>query len=70
MTPANAGTQIKQAREARGWTQQDLSHRAHISLKTIWAAENGESVRRNTIRRLAEVLNLDSEDLLAQEVAS
>lgn len=70
MNPANAGTSIKQARESRGWTQQDLANYAHLSLKTIWAAETGEPVRRNTIRRLAEVLGLDSEHLLSRQVAS
>lgn len=70
MNPVNAGELLKQARESKGWTQQELAQYAHLSLKTIWAAETGGSVNRNTIRRLAEVLDVDAHSLLAREVAS
>lgn len=63
--PTNVGLAIKEARERLGWTQQDLASRAHMAEKTVSVAENGGSVRRNTIRRLAEVVGLNADELLA-----
>lgn len=73
MTHANAGTRIREARDGRGWTQQDLAHKADLTTKTVSTAENYPSaVSRSTLRRIAKTLGLDPDELVAAavEVAS
>lgn len=71
MAQANAGEMVKAARARKGWTQQDLAHHADLTYKTISTVENGGTVRPKTLRKIAEVLDLDVIDLLPPvEVAS
>jgi transcriptional regulator with XRE-family HTH domain len=58
---------IKEGRAAKGYTQQELSDRAGISLRSVQRIENGEVLPRlYTVRILAEQLGF-SEALLPQE---
>lgn len=58
---------IKEGRAAKGYTQQELSDRAGISLRSVQRIENGEVLPRlYTVRILAEQLGF-SEALLTQE---
>jgi transcriptional regulator with XRE-family HTH domain len=65
----NVSTLIRQARTAKGITQQALSDLTGISLRSVQRIENGEVVpRAYTIRLLAEKLGIDNnlieEDLI------
>lgn len=61
------GPKIQQAREARGWSQQDLASKAGLSYKTVWAAEQGLPVRPSTLTVIALALGMKAPKL---EVAS
>ena len=56
---------IKQLRILSGFSQEELSERAQLSLRTIQRIENGESQPRGySLQRLAEVLGTTPADLL------
>jgi len=56
---------IKQLRILLGFSQEELSERAQLSLRTIQRIENGESQPRGySLQRLAEVLGTTPADLL------
>lgn len=60
-----AGQRVRALREARGWGQEDLSHRADLSVKTISRFENGRhDGRRGTVRAIAEALEVTELDIL------
>jgi transcriptional regulator with XRE-family HTH domain len=56
---------IRAARQALGWTQNDLADRAGISPRTIHAIEKGATCRQATKRRLLVALGVPWE-LLAE----
>jgi len=74
MTPQRTiGETIKQAREARGMSQEDVSRETRLSLVVIRALEldrfgemPGELYIANAIRMIAECLELDRADLMAR----
>jgi transcriptional regulator with XRE-family HTH domain len=47
---------IRAARQARGWTQNELAERARVSPRTIHAIENGGACRQATKRRILQAL--------------
>jgi transcriptional regulator with XRE-family HTH domain len=47
---------IRAARQARGWTQNELAERARVSPRTIHAIEKGEACRQATKRRILQAL--------------
>jgi transcriptional regulator with XRE-family HTH domain len=52
---------IRIAREAKGWSQEELARRAApISVKTIQRIEQGKNVRDATLESLGTVLDLDA----------
>ena len=61
-----AGREIRRLRKARGLSQEELAHRAGMSMKTVSRTENGgdHEHRGSTYRRLAEALNVPPEHLL------
>jgi len=61
------GDKIRQAREAKGLTQQQLAEAAGIVQSLISALENGtrKSARLSTLQVLAAALDLSISDLLA-----
>lgn len=59
-----AGLRLAQLREARGWTQRELSDQSGVSEKTISRFENGRyEGRRGTVRSLATALGVDPDDI-------
>lgn len=54
------GNEIKEARERKRMTQQELADAVGVSLRTVGNWEQGASVPRNSMGRLAEVLGLPS----------
>jgi transcriptional regulator with XRE-family HTH domain len=49
---------IRAARQAQGWTQNDLADRAGISARTIHAIEKGRSCRQATKRKILRTLGV------------
>ena len=49
---------IRAARQALGWTQNDLADRAGISARTIHAIEKGRSCRQATKRKILRTLGV------------
>jgi transcriptional regulator with XRE-family HTH domain len=47
---------IRAARQARGWTQNELAERAGVSARTIHAIEKGQACRQATKRRILGAL--------------
>lgn len=55
---------IREVREQRGWTQEDLADASDVSLSTIHRAEEGANVRLDTLALIAQALGVDVSDLL------
>jgi transcriptional regulator with XRE-family HTH domain len=49
---------IRAARQALGWTQNELARKAGISARTIHAIEKGRSCRQATKRRILNALSV------------
>ncbi len=49
---------IRAARQALGWTQNELADRAGISARTIHAVEKGRTCRQATKRRILSALDV------------
>jgi transcriptional regulator with XRE-family HTH domain len=49
---------IRAARQAIGWTQNELAGRAGVSARTIHAVEKGRSCRQATKRRILAALGV------------
>ena len=49
---------IRAAREALGWTQNELADKAEISPRTIHAVEKGRACRQATKRRILSALGV------------
>jgi transcriptional regulator with XRE-family HTH domain len=55
---------VKEARLAKGYTQQELSELSNISVRSIQRIENGEILPRNyTLKTLAGILGLSFESM-------
>lgn len=62
---------LREARESRSLSLEEVARRADLSYRTVWNAEQGGSVlRRKTLRALAAALDLDLSMLLETEKAS
>jgi transcriptional regulator with XRE-family HTH domain len=55
---------LREVRLASGYTQQELADQAGINVFTVLRSEQGQQIRPNTARRLAEVLGVRVADLL------
>jgi len=49
---------IRAARQALGWTQNDLAQRANVSTRTVHAVEKGSVCRQATKRRILSALGV------------
>ena len=49
---------IRAARQALGWTQNELSERARVSARTIHAVEKGTQCRQATKRQILNALGV------------
>ena len=59
LTASDLGTRIRRARERKRWTQQQLADELGVSLRAVGNWERDESVPRNTIGALEELLGID-----------
>lgn len=58
---------VKKLRIARNWSQEQLSEACGLSLRTIQRLENGGSASLESIRVLAAVFEIDSNELILNE---
>jgi transcriptional regulator with XRE-family HTH domain len=64
MKTYNPGKKIKELRNRKGLSQEELAEQAQISLRTVQRIENDETeARGDTLKRLAAALNITPEDL-------
>ncbi|MEO0877148.1 MAG: helix-turn-helix transcriptional regulator, partial [Bacteroidota bacterium] len=67
----NIAEHILSARRAKGWSQEELSQRSGLSLRTIQRVERGEGKPRlHSLRVLAETLTLDLALLMGEQIVS
>src|SRR4051794_32874530 len=60
------GINVRAAREAHGWTQEELSHRSGLSTVQISRIERGvREVRLTTVVRLLDALDIAADILFA-----
>ena len=52
------GSRIRQAREARGWSQEELATRSAVSRPSIARIERGDDVSTATLGKVASALGL------------
>jgi transcriptional regulator with XRE-family HTH domain len=60
------GRQIRQLRQARDLTQQQLATHAHISLRTLANVENDEDTLLSTLQALADALGVSVSELFGK----
>jgi transcriptional regulator with XRE-family HTH domain len=67
----NVAHQIRQLRYSKGWSPDDLAGRAHISRTALYQIENGKTglPRAATLRRIAEALGVEPENLISAKEA-
>jgi len=64
MKTYNPGKKIKELRNRKGLSQEELAEQAQLSLRTVQRIENDETdARGDTLKRLATALNITPEDL-------
>jgi len=55
---------LRLLRDARGWTQEQLANSAGYSVKTIWKAEAGRPLKRQTLTDIARALGVEFEHIV------
>lgn len=58
---------VKKLRIAKNWSQEQLSEACGLSLRTIQRLENGGSASLESIRTLANIFEIDSNELILNE---
>jgi len=58
---------VKSLRLEKSWSQEQLSERSGLSLRTIQRIENGSSISAESLRLIAEALGADPRELIFQE---
>jgi transcriptional regulator with XRE-family HTH domain len=63
--PETFGANVRAARTAKDWTQEDLAHATGLAVVQVSRIERGvREVRLTTIARLAKALDVTPNDLL------
>jgi transcriptional regulator with XRE-family HTH domain len=57
------GVRIRLLRDQLHWTQEELAKAAGYSTKTIWKAEKGCPLKRQTLTHIAVALGVQFEDI-------
>jgi transcriptional regulator with XRE-family HTH domain len=64
LTPAEVGTCIRQFRDLRHWSQEQLAEISGLSVRTVQRVEQGDSASFDTRRALARAFDLNDIDAL------
>lgn len=71
MNNFDIGKKVKELRNRKGFSQEELAEITQLSLRTIQRIENGETeARGDSLKRLANALGITAEELTAQSSAS
>ena len=57
------GKRLRLLRDARCWTQEQLARAAGYSIKTIYKAEAGQALKRQTLTDIAHALGVQTADI-------
>ncbi len=64
-TLVRLGANLRKAREAHGWSQEELAHRCGVHRTYVGSVERGEyNVTILTLRRLTQTLGISIQDAL------
>lgn len=63
-------TRITELRRDRGWTQEKLAEESNLSVRTIQRLESGEDASLETLRLVAEALDVKMDELFSEIVSS
>jgi transcriptional regulator with XRE-family HTH domain len=55
---------LRRRRLVRGWSVVALAKRIHMSPRTVWRVEAGQTARPSTIKEMADSLGLSMEDVV------
>lgn len=58
---------LLEKRLVRGWSQSTLAELIHVDPSTIGRVERGEFTKPQTVKKMADALGVDMEDLLVRE---
>ena len=61
---------VKKLRTAENWSQEQLSEKSGLSLRTIQRLENGGNASIESVRALAEAFGIDPAELTLSETES
>ena len=61
------GNKIRRLRKNKKWTQEDMEEAAELSRKTISQVENGVPVSIQTLKLIANALEVDYKDILSDD---
>lgn len=54
---------LRQLRKNKGMSRTELAYKAGVSEKTIYRAETGQPVRRETLARICKILEIGIEEV-------
>ncbi len=57
-------SQLKTARLIKGWTQAELAEKSGLNPIDVWRVENDKFHKPRTVKKIAEALGVDMEDLV------
>lgn len=60
---------IREARLARGWSQEELAYRSLVSFGTVNRLENGHPVSIQSLRRVCQALEIDPQSVEGVNIA-
>ncbi len=63
-------SRLKQIREEQNLTQEELSEKAGISVRTIQRIEAGTIPKGYTLKAICKTLNIEKKDLLSEEISN
>src|SRR5689334_16600154 len=53
------GTEVRNARKSKGWTNAQLAEAAGVAPNTVSAVENGKTVRAGNLRAVLDALDIE-----------
>ncbi len=68
MNPQKIGQFIKELRESRGWSQEELSNKMFVDRTKINKLENGtRNIQLSDVTKLSKIFNISLEEILNGE---
>ena len=61
---------LERARLLKGWSKTALAEQANVDPSTVGRVERGENLKPETVKRIADVLGVNMEELLLENNAA